>query len=67
MLQKYAKFWVALVAALGVLAPLLTDGISGAEGIAIFIAFMGALGVRQVPNVPLASDPPVVHQAKPLP
>lgn len=49
---SYAKkFCVALVAALGVLATALSDGIvTPSEGVSILIAFLGALGVYSVSN-----------------
>ncbi len=48
---KYAKkFCVALVAALGVLATCLVEGMTTTEWITVLIAFLGALGVYQVKN-----------------
>lgn len=45
------KFLVALVAALGVLATALSDGVvTQSEWIGILIAFLGALGVYSVSN-----------------
>lgn len=47
----YSKFIVAVAAALGVAGTCLADGkITLAEGISIAVAFLGALGVRQVVN-----------------
>lgn len=52
---KYTKFFVALGAALAVLATALSDGaVSGTEGISVALAFLGALGVYQLPNQPAA-------------
>lgn len=49
--QVYAKAVVAVSAALGVLATALADGeVTGSEWVAIAVAFLGALGVSQVPN-----------------
>lgn len=50
MMSKYNKFFVALVTALGVLSPLLPDGLTGQEIIAVVVAGFGALGVYAVPN-----------------
>ena len=45
------KFLVAAAAALGALAVALANGsVDTAEGVAIALAFLGALGVYQVPN-----------------
>jgi hypothetical protein len=53
-LAKYRKFLVALAAALGVAGAAVSDGqISPEEGVAIALAFLGALGVYQVPNEPV--------------
>lgn len=47
------KFLVAVVAAAGVAVTALTDGaVDTSEGIAIVLAFLGALGVYQVKNEP---------------
>ncbi len=52
-MQKYTKFIVALAAALGVLAAALADGaVSPTEWVQIALAFVGALGVYQLPNTP---------------
>lgn len=50
-LGKYQKAIVALLAALGVLASVLSDGnISGEDAIALIAAFGGVVAVYQVPN-----------------
>lgn len=50
-MSKYNKFFVALFVALGVLGTALSDGIvTPAEAVAVAVAFLGALGVRQVTN-----------------
>jgi hypothetical protein len=50
-LGTYSKFWVALGAALAVAGIALSDGvITPTEWLQIGIAFVGALGVRQVTN-----------------
>lgn len=55
-IARYRKFVVALAAALGVLLTTMADSSLGgnavvaSEWITIVLAFMGALGVYQVPN-----------------
>lgn len=50
-MTKYTKFFVALGAALAVLATALADGaVTGTEGVQVALAFLGALGVYQFPN-----------------
>lgn len=45
------KFVVALAAALGVLGTALADGaVSSDEAITVALAFLGAIGVYQLPN-----------------
>lgn len=49
----YNKFYVALLGALGVAAPLVADGqVSLGDAVAIAIGLLTALGVRQVANGP---------------
>lgn len=48
------KFLIAVGAAVGVAAAALADGsIDATEGIAVALAFLGAIGVYQVPNKPV--------------
>jgi hypothetical protein len=52
-MAHYAKFIAALAAALAVTGTCLADGhITAAEWVAIAVAFVGALAVRQVTNAP---------------
>lgn len=52
-MQQFNKFWVALGAALGVLATGVADGhMTASECVAVAIAFVGAMGVVAVPNKP---------------
>ena len=51
------KFLVAVGAAVGVAVTALADGtVDSSEGIAIALAFLGALGVYQVRNVEAVQD-----------
>jgi len=50
-MTKYTKFFVALGAALAVLATALVDGtVTTSEAVQVTLAFLGALGVYQFPN-----------------
>lgn len=49
-IARYRKFIVALATALGILAVVLNDGVTGAEWIQVALAFLGSLGVYQIPN-----------------
>ena len=50
-LSRYRKFVVALAAALGVLGSALSDGaVTMEESVAVVLAFLGAVGVYQLPN-----------------
>ncbi|WP_066041881.1 hypothetical protein [Herbiconiux solani] len=52
-LARYFKFIVAILgAALTALASVLTDGVTGAEWLQIFLAALAAIGVAVVPNAP---------------
>lgn len=51
-MSKYTKFFIALGAALGVLAAALADGtVNGTEVVQVALAFLGSLGVYQLPNI----------------
>lgn len=55
---RYNKFLVALASALGVLATALADdGVTPSEWVGVALAFLGALGVYALRNVPPPAEP----------